>query len=141
MPKASKCKLVFLQAILYGQKKVLKQKEVPAKSIPHWPGINVKNVYPQVYEWPNVQDYLPNYDNSFPERDFFFKVLYTLHPDRVEEMIEQAGERRNKGQKNLQDRQWSVMMSPEWINELLKHDFVSGKYLTRFKIEFEIVID
>ena len=56
-------------------------------------------------------------------------------------MIEQAGERRNKGQKNLQDRQWSVMMSPEWINELLKHDFVSGKYLTRFKIEFEIVID
>ena len=54
LPKASKCKLVFLQAILYGQKKVLKQKEVPAKSIPHWPGLTVKNVYPQVYEWPNV---------------------------------------------------------------------------------------
>ena len=42
-------------------------------------------------------------------------------------MIEQAGARRNTGQKNLQDRQWSLMMPPEWVNELLKHDFVSSK--------------
>jgi hypothetical protein len=48
----------------------------------------VKNVYPQVYEWPNVLEYLPDWDNKFPERDFFFKVLYTLHPDKVESMIE-----------------------------------------------------
>ena len=54
-------------------------------------------------------------------------MLYTLHPDKVESMIEQAGERRNKSQKNLQDRQWNLVMSPEWINELLKHDFVSSK--------------
>ena len=54
-------------------------------------------------------------------------MLYTLHPDKVESMIEQAGARRNTGQKNLQDRQWSLMMPPEWVNELLKHDFVSSK--------------
>ena len=87
----------------------------------------MKNVYPQVNEWPNVLNYLPDWDNKFPERDFFFKVLYTLHPDKVESMIEQAGARRNTGQKNLQDRQWSLMMPPEWVNELLKHDFVSSK--------------
>ena len=75
-----------------------------------------------------MRDYLPEWDGKFPERDFFFKVLYTLHPDKVESMIEQAGERRNKSQKNLQDRQWNLVMSPEWINELLKHDFVSSKY-------------
>lgn len=74
-----------------------------------------------------MRDYLPEYDGKLPERDFFFKVLYTLHPDKVEGMIEEAGELRNKGQKNLQDRQWSLMMPPEWINELLKHDFVSCK--------------
>jgi len=95
--------------------------------VPHWPGLTVKNVYPQVNEWPNVLHYLPDWDNKFPERDFFFKVLYTLHPDKVESMIEQAGARRNTGQKNLQDRQWSLMMPPEWVNELLKHDFVSSK--------------
>ena len=72
--------------------------------MPHWPGLTVKNVYPQVHEWPNVLHYLPDWDNKFPERDFFFKVLYTLHPDKVESMIEQAGARRNTGQKNLQDR-------------------------------------
>ena len=61
----------------------------------------MKNVYPQVNEWPNVLNYLLDWDNKFPERDFFFKVLYTLHPDKVESMIEQAGSRRNTGQKNL----------------------------------------
>ena len=131
MPKASKCKLIFLQAILYGQKKCLRQKEVPAKTVPHWPGLTVKNVYPQVWDWPNVREYLPDWDNKFPERDFFFKVLYTLHPEKVESMIEQAGESRNKSQKNLQDRQWSLVMPPEWVNELLKHDFVSSKSLIR----------
>ena len=70
---------------------------MPAKSVPHWPGLTVKNVYPQVHDWPNVQNYLPDYDGKFPERDFFFKVLYTLHPDKVEMMIEQAGETRNQG--------------------------------------------
>jgi len=66
----------------------LRQTEVPAKTVPHWPGLTVKNVYPQVNEWPNVLSYLPDYDNKLPERDFFFKVLYTLHPDKVEMMIE-----------------------------------------------------
>ena len=97
MPKASKCKLIFLQAILYGQKKCLRQKEVPAKTVPHWPGLTVKNVYRQVWDWDNVRDYLPDWDNKLPERDFFFKVLYTLHPDKVESMIDEAGEMRNKG--------------------------------------------
>ena len=100
---------------------------MPAKTVPHWPGLTVKNVYPQVWDWDNVRDYLPDWDNKFPERDFFFKVLYTLHPEKVESMIEQAGESRNKSQKNLQDRQWSLVMPPEWVNELLKHDFVSSK--------------
>ena len=71
---------------------------MPAKTVPHWPGLTVKNVLPQVYDMDNVRDYLPDWDGKPPERDFFFKVLYTLHPDKVESMIEQAGEIRNKGQ-------------------------------------------
>ena len=62
-------------------------------------------------DWPNVRDYLPEYDGKPPERDFFFKVLYTLYPDKVDIMIDQAGEMRNaKQQKNLQDKQWNLVM-------------------------------
>ena len=61
---------------------------MPAKTVPHWPGLTVKNVYRQVWDWDNVRDYLPDWDNKLPERDFFFKVLYTLHPDKVESMID-----------------------------------------------------
>ena len=46
LPKLSKCKLKYLQGILYGQKAALRQRDVPAKSVPNWPQLTVKNVLP-----------------------------------------------------------------------------------------------
>ena len=88
LPKLSKCKLVFLQGILYGQKSALRQTDVPAKTVPNWPQLSVKIVLPQVYDWEGVKEHLPDYNmDQLPERDFFWKVLYGLYPERVEEMI------------------------------------------------------
>ena len=44
---------------------------------------------------------------------------------------------RNHGQKNLQDKQWNLVMPPEWVNELLKHDFISSKFSDYIFIEFD----
>ena len=74
-----------------------------------------------------MREYLPDYDGKLPERDFFFKILYTNHPDKMEAMIEESNAMRSKHQKNLQDRQCGIVMPPEWVNELLKYDFVSSK--------------
>ncbi len=62
LPKLSKCKLVFLQGILYGQKSALRQTDVPAKTVPNWPQLSVKIVLPQVYDWEGVKEHLPDYN-------------------------------------------------------------------------------
>ena len=61
---------------------------------------------PQVYEWEGVKEHLPDWEGNdrLPERDFFWKVLYGLYPDRVENMIQQAAAHRMPKQANLQDQ-------------------------------------
>ena len=96
--------------------------------MPNWPQLSVKNVLPQVYDWEGVADYLPNWEkDQLPEREFFWRVLYGLYPDRVESMIQEAAAARMPKQANLQDQQWRLLLKPEIIDELLKYDYVSSK--------------
>ena len=48
MPTLKNCRLKHIQDILYGRKKVLMQKDVPAKKIPSWPELSVKNCYAMI---------------------------------------------------------------------------------------------
>ena len=84
-----------------------------------------------------VAEYLPDPtgkdEQRLPEKDFFFKVLYSLHPKQVEEWIKLASkERQTKGQ-NLQEQQWTLQVSQEWIDQLLLHDFESSKIQSLIK--------
>ena len=46
---------------MYGRKKVLLQKDVPAKKIPSWIELSVKNCYDTVIQnVPEALDYLPD---------------------------------------------------------------------------------
>lgn len=54
----------------------------------------MKLIYPQVVQRkPEIQLYLPDItegkqgDIRYPERDFFYKVLNSLHPDMVTDLI------------------------------------------------------
>jgi hypothetical protein len=58
---------------------------------------------------PDLLDYLPELQGTdenlrFPERDFFYKVLYKLHPELVDEMIKQAADARQPTKQNLQEQ-------------------------------------
>jgi hypothetical protein len=50
MPSLKNCRLKHIQDILYQRKKVLLQKDVPAKKIPSWPELAVKNCYGMIKE-------------------------------------------------------------------------------------------
>ena len=43
-----------------------------------------------------MREHLPDItkEDRLPERDFFWKVFYALHPDQVEAMIKQASDYR-----------------------------------------------
>jgi hypothetical protein len=110
------------------KKKVLRQKDVPARKIPQWPQLAVKLIYPQAAKMvPDILDYLPDLqgkdEDRYPERDFFYRVLNALHPELVDQLItEAAGARMPKAQ-NLQEEQWRVSITPEWMDRLLMYDF------------------
>ena len=127
----------FLQAILCGQKKALMQKDVPARSVPSWNELAVKSVYPTVIQQlPDINMYLPDpqgkNDLRFPERDFFYKILYALYPQQTDELIRSAANIRGPKGVSLNDQQWQVAMEPEWIDNLLRYDYQSCKYILPF---------
>ena len=106
MPSLKATRLSHIQDILSGRKKALLQRNVPAKIVPNWPELAVKNVYYQVLDYPGLKDYLPDVqgnDKRLPERDFFWKVLYCLYPENVDDMIKQASDHRQPQTMNLQE--------------------------------------
>ena len=67
----------------------------------------VKKVYEKAVALPNVADYLPEPTGKdemrLPERDFFYKVLYSLHPEVVDDLIKKAAKERQNLDVNLQE--------------------------------------
>jgi len=60
MPSLKETRLAHIQAILSGKKKVLHAKDVPARAIPNWPQLAVKNVYDEAMQLSDVASYLPD---------------------------------------------------------------------------------
>ena len=82
---------------------------------------------------PGIKDYLPDpfgKEQRLPERDFFWKTMYALHPDKVDNFIRDVENARKPKDKNLQEQKWAMAIKDDYMNELLKFDFTSGKYIT-----------
>ena len=77
------------------KKKVLLQKDVPARKVPHWPQLAVKLIYPQVAKIvPEFLEYMPDLqgknEDRYPERDFFYRALNALYPHIVDTLVHEA---------------------------------------------------
>ena len=136
LPSLKATRLQHLQDIMCSKKKVLRQKDVPARKIPQWPQLAVKLIYPQVAKMvPDILDYLPDLqgkdEDRYPERDFFYRVLNALHPELVDQLISEAAGARMPKAQNLQEEQWRVSITPEWMDRLLMYDFTSSKCISR----------
>ena len=120
----------FLEQILTGEKRVLLAKNVPSRVVPHFPELALKVCYPKAIEaLPDLKHYLPDpygKENRLPERDFFWKVMYSQYPGETEQYIRDV-EDSKRSRTNLQDKQWNVNIKDEFIDELLKYDYTSKK--------------
>ena len=60
--------------------------------IPKYDECSVKNLYPKVKDDPEVKRFMPDRfpQGKLPDRDYFFNVLNTVHPDYVSKMVEHA---------------------------------------------------
>ena len=54
---------------------------------------------------PDILDYLPELqgkdEDRYPERDYFYRVLNALHPDLVDQLINEAAGARMPKKQNL----------------------------------------
>jgi hypothetical protein len=102
--------------------------------VPRWSELAVKTIYPQVINTlPELHHYLPEphgtaEDQRYPDRDFFYRVLYALYPDTVEDLVRQAAAAKKPPEKALQEEQWTMAIKPEWMDQLLLHDYTSCKF-------------
>ena len=76
------------------------QKDVPARKVPGWPELSVKECYPKaIKNLPNLAIHLPDpwgRDNRLPERDFFWKTMFALYPTETEQYIRDVEADRRK---------------------------------------------
>lgn len=128
MPPLKSTRLQHIHAILAGKKKVLMQNQCKGRDVPNWPELAVKLIYPMAMEQlPEVHDYMPDpvgdKELRFPDREFFYRVLYALHPEETDRLIDHAARQRMPNGQNLNDRQWQIDVQPEWIDNLLRYEY------------------
>ena len=130
MPSKKKCTLRHIQDVLCKRKKVLLSSQCCHKKVPKWPELSVKECYDKITTGcPQVLEYLPTPTGKvpqLPEREFFWTVVYTVCHDAVKDYIEIVDAERRK-KPNLQDKKTKMLVSEEYMDELLKYDFQSTK--------------
>ena len=88
LPSEKTCRVEFLQQLLSEEKKFLDMNDITEPNIKaHWSEYAVKNAWPQVKDFAELKDYLPDAmeKEKFPDRRFFWGVLNFLIPRWVAE--------------------------------------------------------
>jgi hypothetical protein len=88
----------FLKEILKDEKHLLKISEVKMINIPKYDELSVRNLWEEVMQDDDLRRYFPTIKNNskLPNRDYFFGIINTLHPEYLQKLISHANEIRNK---------------------------------------------
>lgn len=92
MPPYNMVNAKWLKQILSGEKKLLKAKDARHCNPPRYDEISVANLYDSCLQMDNMADYFPD---EYPkgrtcQREYFFTVLATLHPDYTEQLLQKC---------------------------------------------------
>ena len=58
------------------------------------------------------------------DRNYFFTIMFHVHPDHTLKLIRHATEQRMKGQPGVDDEK-TIKVNAEWKEKLLAHPFLS----------------
>ena len=100
MPPRATVNRDFVRAVLLGEKKLLKVSEKRSVNVPKYDELGVKHIYPKFKRDPEVMQYLQDSypKDRYPDREYFFTVLNTVHPEHVKRLIEHAQKERFSAQ-------------------------------------------
>ena len=109
----------MLRDIFSGKKGMMKLAMVKFISVPKYDELSVKNLYDKVIQLEGMAQFFPD---SYPkgrqcDRDFFFNVLNTFHPEIMKELVEYALKQRHALEGGKHELE-SVLANDHWANEL-----------------------
>ena len=88
----------FMRQILAEEKDLLKMEGLHQINIPKFDELSVKNICSRYMEDVGVMRFMPSRlpKGKYPDREYYFNVLNTVHPDHVKKMVDYANEQRYK---------------------------------------------
>ena len=129
LPCKKLCTLYFLQQIMSGEKKAYQSRHVVNSNAPNYRyEFVVKNVYHLVQDNHELCQYLPTDEmdeGRFPDRQFFWQVVQTCHPNWVSQYYELANRERGKRRRQWHKDKTEVYVTPEWQEMLKQFEFTS----------------
>ena len=123
----------FMAQILCRQKKVLLKKDVPVLSAPKWPELATAEIWAKLQNDALVMSYFPREHKpgqKLPDRNFLWRVLFTLRGDWCEDLILEAHRLRAEKAPSRDPKNTilNVGITREWADVLLEQPFVSRKF-------------
>ncbi len=104
-----------MRDVLCEKKKLMKVNEARYINMPKYDELSVRNIFPKFINDPSVMVYLQDEypKDRFPDRQYFFTVLNTVHPKYVSSVIAHANSQRFSAQGQASETQ-RVIVSDEW---------------------------
>ena len=96
MPPEKTVNRDFLRQVLKGEKMLLAIADCKFVTIPHYDELGVRHIFEQFRSDEEVMKYLQDEypKGRYPDRQYFYTILNTVHPEYVKAMIAHANKAR-----------------------------------------------
>ena len=86
----------FLRQVLKGEKALLPIAECKFVTIPNYDELGVRHIFPQFHDDGDVMKYMQDSypKDRYPDRQYFYTILNTVHPEYVSALIAHANSAR-----------------------------------------------
>ena len=87
----------FLQAVLKGDKMLLKMSKVRFLNVPHYDELGIRNIMPQLKDDVTFNRYFPDKlpKGRTMDRAYFWNILNTIRPEYAADLLKFANEQRH----------------------------------------------
>ena len=115
MPPKDMINKNFLQQVLSGKKRLLKQSAVRPCNPPNFGEIGVKKLYDEILKMEDMHFYFPDSYSAGRQcnRTYLYNVWNTLHPNEVKEVIDFANNQRYSKLSETVKKD-SILITEEW---------------------------
>ena len=131
LPSYGKCTQKFLVQVLNLEKKSLKQQEVSSRHVPAYEELAIQYVWGEAMKHHDFPNYMPDHwkpINNKVDRKFFYKILNTICPHYVNNLVEDCQKQRKEARNKPKVESSLRKIPSHMLKMLLKHDYVPSKY-------------